>query len=182
MTTIALPHAKHEIKCLTKNFRFHQRKLTDQGPWYLPRQRDPHPRSVVPTSPERPSSKVRGTYLARKTLIQGPWYLPRQRDPHPRSVVPTTPERPSSQVRGTYLARETLILQPPDRLLVGRSIIPTVKPRPDKIRRAFDSAASAPIARSSSYTLDSGVYFYFLNNLTVFFFTYIKYPSINVLL
>ena len=53
-----------------------------------------------------------------------------------------------------YLARETLILQPPDKLFVGLSIIPIVNPRPARILLAFGSAASAPIARSSSYTFN----------------------------
>lgn len=48
------------------------------------------------------------------------------------------------------LARLTRILQPPDKSLVGLSIIFFVKPRPDNIRLALPSAASALIATSSS--------------------------------
>lgn len=52
----------------------------------------------------------------------------------------------------TDLAKETLIRQPPEKFFVALSIISFVKPRPAKMRRALGSAASAPIACSSSYT------------------------------
>ena len=50
----------------------------------------------------------------------------------------------------TYRANETLILQPPEKFFVALSIIGFVKPRPANIRRALGSAASAPMAASSS--------------------------------
>lgn len=61
-------------------------------------------------------------------------------------------KRRSVGSRNNARAKLTRIRQPPDKSLVGRSIILRVNPRPERIRRTFPSAASAFIAFNSSYT------------------------------
>jgi hypothetical protein len=48
------------------------------------------------------------------------------------------------------LAKEILIRHPPEKYLVGLTCISAVNPRPNKMRRALDSAEEAPMTESCS--------------------------------